>query len=54
MMCIRNGSLADHMMKVKAVLKALRLVGFQGNPAKCVFAQKSIQFLGFAASENGV
>ena len=49
-----NGSLADHMSKVQAVLKALRLVGFTGNPTKCIFAQKSIQFLGFVVSENGV
>src|SRR4051794_14032704 len=42
------------MMKVNAVLKALRLVGFTGNPTKCVFAQKNIQFLGFVVSENGV
>src|SRR3954447_8680225 len=55
MMCIySNGSLADHMIKVRAVLNALRLVGFTRNPTKCVFAQKSIQFLGIVVSENGV
>jgi len=53
--CIYSkGSLADHMVKVKAVLRALRLVGFTANPEKCVFAQQSIQFLGFNIGPEGV
>ena len=39
--CIYSGgSLADHLQKVKAVMRALRVIGFSGNPAKCLFAQK--------------
>ena len=35
-----KGSLEDHLDKVRAVLRALRVVGFSGNPAKCKFAQR--------------
>ena len=41
-----SGSFQDHLDKVKAVLRALRVVGFSGNPAKCRFAQKEVSFLG--------
>ena len=32
-----KGSFEDHMAKVQAALRALRVVGFSGNPAKCKF-----------------
>ena len=35
-----------YVYTVKAVLRALRVVGFSGNPAKCRFAQKEVSFLG--------
>jgi hypothetical protein len=49
-----DGSLEDHLSKIKAVMRALRIVGFSGNPAKCQFAQKEIQFLGHVVRENGI
>ena len=49
-----NGTFEDHMQKVKAVLRALRVVGFSGNPAKCLFAQREIVFLGHRVSHGRV
>ena len=40
-----DGSLEGHLDKVRAVLRALRVVGFSGNPAKCKFAQREVTFL---------
>src|SRR3982751_1587031 len=37
-----SGSLQEHMQKVNAVVRALRIVGFSGNPAKCLFAQRQV------------
>jgi len=47
-----SGSLEDHLQKVVAVMRALRVVGFSGNPEKCKFAQKEVVFLGHRVS-NG-
>ena len=41
-----SGTLEDHLQKVKAVLRALRVIGFSGNPTKCFFAQQEVTFLG--------
>ena len=41
-----KGSFEDHMAKVQAALRALRVVGFSGNPAKCKFALREVVFLG--------
>ena len=41
-----NGTFEDHLLKVRNVMKALKLVGFSGNPTKCLFAQKQVTFLG--------
>ena len=40
-----KGSFEDHVAKVQAALRALRVVGFSGNPAKCKFAQREVFFL---------
>ena len=37
-----KSSFEDHMAKVQAALRALRVVGFSGNPAKCKFAQREV------------
>ena len=47
-----NGSLEDHLDKVRAVLRALRVVGFSGNPAKCKFAQREVVFLGHRIADG--
>ena len=49
-----SGSLEDHLEKVKAVLRALRVVGFSGNPAKCKFAQREVVFLGHRVADGKV
>ena len=49
-----SGSLEDHLKKVKAVLRALRVVGFSGNPVKCKFAQKEVTFLGHRVADGKV
>ena len=41
-----KGSFEDHVAKVQAALRVLRVVGFSGNPAKCKFAQREVFFLG--------
>ena len=41
----RKGSFEDYVAKVQAALRALRVVGFSGNPAKCKFAQREVFFL---------
>jgi hypothetical protein len=46
--------LGDHLSKVKAVIRALRLAGFSGNPAKCVFAQRELVFLGHLVKDGRV
>jgi len=45
-------TLEDHLRKVAAVVRALRVVGFSGNPLKCKFAQWQVTFLGHRV-ENG-
>lgn len=53
--CIYSyGSLQDHLNKVRAVLRALRVVGFSGNPKKCKFAQTEVIFLGHRVSDGKV
>src|SRR4051812_710157 len=49
-----SGSFEDHLKKVKAVLRALRTVGFSGNPAKCKFAQREVTFLGHRVADGKV
>jgi hypothetical protein len=49
-----SGSFLDHLSKVRAVLRALRVVGFSGNPLKCKFAQKEVVFLGHRVSEGRI
>src|SRR4051812_19846639 len=41
-----KGSFEDHLTKVRAALRALRVVGFYDNSAKCKFAQRDVTFLG--------
>lgn len=47
-------SLKDHMEKTMTVIGALDDYGFTGNPKKCVFAQRSLGFLGHTISKAGV
>ena len=49
-----KGSFEDHVAKVQAALRALRVVGFSGNPAKCKFAQREVFFLGHRVAEGKV
>ena len=49
-----SGTFDDHMRKLKAVLRALRTVGFSGNPTKCKFAQKEVVFLGHRVADGKV
>jgi len=49
-----DGTLEDHLRKVRAVLRALRDAGFSGNVTKCLFAQKKMEFLGHIVSEQGI
>ena len=48
-----KGSFEDHVAKVQAALRALR-VGFSGNPTKCKFAQREVFFLGHRVAEGKV
>ena len=51
--CIYSSdTLGDHLQKVSAVLRALRVVGFSGNPSKCKFAQREVVFLGHRVSRG--
>ena len=51
--CIYStGTLTEHLTKVKAVLEALRVIGFSGNPAKCFFAQHEVIFLGHRVADG--
>ena len=49
-----KGSFEDHLTKVKATLRALRVVGFSGNSAKCKFAQREVSFLGHRVADGKV
>ena len=49
-----DGTYEDHLQKVKAVIRALRIVGFSGNPAKCKFAQREVVFLGHRVTNGQV
>jgi len=49
-----SGTLEDHLQKVKAVLRALRVIGFSGNPTKCFFAQQEVTFLGHRVSNGKI
>src|SRR3954470_3492612 len=49
-----KGSFEDHLTKVRAALRALRVVGFSGNSAKCKFAQREVTFLGHRAADGKV
>ena len=52
--CIYSTTLTEHLTKVKAVLKALRVIGFSGNPAKCFFAQREVIFLGHRVADGKI
>src|SRR3954462_1320542 len=55
MMCVyTTHSFQDHLSKAKAVLRALRVVGFSGNPLKCSFAQKEVIFLGHRIADGKI
>ena len=47
-----KGTFADHMQKLKAVLRALRVVGFSGNCVECKFAQREAVFLGHRIADG--
>ena len=49
-----NDSLQDHLEKCESVMAALRGFGFVANPAKCVFAQHELEFLGHTVTQAGV
>ena len=49
-----DGTLEDHLRKVKAVIRALLNAGFTGNIEKSLFAQKKTDFLGHMVSEKGI
>jgi hypothetical protein len=49
-----SGTLEDHLEKVAAVIRALRIIGFSGNPTKCAFAQKEVVFLGHRISNGKI
>ena len=49
-----KGSFEDHVAKVRTALRALRVVGFSGNSAKCKFAQREVFFLGHRVAEGKV
>ena len=48
-----KGSFEDHVAKVQAALRALRVVGFSGNPPG-KFAQREVFFLGHKVAEGKV
>ena len=49
-----KGSFEAHVAKVQAALRALRVVGFSGNPAKCKFAQREVFFPAHRVAEGKV
>ena len=49
-----GGDFDDHLIKLKATLRALRTVGFSGNPRKCKFAQREVVFLGHKVADGKV
>ena len=46
-----NDSLQDHLEKCESVMAALRGFGLVANPAKCVFAQHELEFLGHTVAQ---
>jgi cleavage and polyadenylation specificity factor subunit 1 len=51
---IASPDMATHMVHLREVLKRMRDFGLIINPAKCLFAQSSVPFLGHIVSATGV
>lgn len=50
---IRSSSLEEHLRHLNILFERLKLYGVVINPAKCVFGQTSVKFLGYTISESG-
>ena len=44
----------EHALRLEQVLRRFDEANLQLHPGKCVFAQSTVQYLGFVLSENGV
>jgi cleavage and polyadenylation specificity factor subunit 1 len=51
---IASETVEKHMQHLKAVFERLEEYGVQINPAKCVFGQKSLEFLSHEITEKGI
>jgi hypothetical protein len=51
---IHNSTWDSHLCHIKMVLQRLKDVNLKLNPTKCVFAAKSIKFLGHIVEKEGI
>ena len=51
---VHSSTHADHLQHLKLALDRLRLHGLKLNPAKCIFAERTVQYLGHTLSDKGI
>ena len=51
---VSDGSLEDHLAKVREVLKRLEKQDFRANVRKCFFAKPSLDYLGYLITREGI
>ena len=49
-----NGTMEDHLAKLKQVLKRLEDIGFTANLNKCHLFQTSLDYLGYTITRKGI
>ncbi len=54
LLCIRKGSLDDHISKLKQVFIRLRCTGLKVNAAKCSFCATETEYLGYVLAREGI
>ena len=54
LLCITNGSLDDHLSKLKKVLIRLKCTELKVNAAKCSFRAIETEYLGYVLTRDGI
>ena len=53
-LCITNGSLEDHLEKLREVLKRLQEAGLKVNARKSYFCAEETEYLGYVLTKDGI
>ena len=54
LLCITQGSLDDHLLKLRQVLIRLRHAGLKENAVKCSFCATETEYFGYVLTREGI